>query len=125
MYMFFTLICFTGDEGLKPIQNVSKTKKEESISLASLLKSRKNILNKKVWNKESTASSFKPGFAENRLKAEATNVKGPRIKHVCRSASVVLKLPVATIVDHQDQLSSTSQSEFKYIQVALLFSTEE
>ncbi|KAI5699736.1 hypothetical protein M8J76_013503 [Diaphorina citri] len=98
-----------GDEGLKPIQNVSKTKKEESISLASLLKSRKNILNKKVWNKESTASSFKPGFAENRLKAEATNVKGPRIKHVCRSASVVLKLPVATIVDHQDQLSSTSQ----------------
>uniref|UniRef100_A0A8D9AWF3 Histone-lysine N-methyltransferase trithorax n=1 Tax=Cacopsylla melanoneura TaxID=428564 RepID=A0A8D9AWF3_9HEMI len=97
-----------GDEASKPVQNESKKKKEESISVASLLKSRQNIINKKIWNIDSIPRSFKPNASESRPKTESQSLKGPRIKHVCRSASVVLKLPAATINDHQDQLSSTS-----------------
>lgn len=47
----------------------------------------------------------KSHITDSRLTQDVENVKGPRIKHVCRSASVVLKLPTATIDDHHDHLS--------------------
>ncbi|XP_017023747.1 histone-lysine N-methyltransferase trithorax [Drosophila kikkawai] len=61
------------------------------------------------------ASEVTPGEASNApgdgLKRQRIDLKGPRVKHVCRSASIVLGQPLATFGEDQEEVDEQERQE--------------
>ncbi|XP_034116270.1 histone-lysine N-methyltransferase trithorax isoform X1 [Drosophila albomicans] len=51
-----------------------------------------------------------PAAAPDSLKRQRIDLKGPRVKHVCRSASIVLGQPLATFGDEEDDELATAEA---------------
>ncbi|XP_060537335.1 histone-lysine N-methyltransferase trithorax [Cylas formicarius] len=64
--------------------------------------------------KSQTPAPANAGHANSENKRQRIDLKGPRVKHVCRSASIVLGQPIATFSNGHDKKSDLdSQSEKK------------
>lgn len=95
-----------------PEEEIKKeTPKTELNPDASLVECNKTKLRRKEVENPSTqsvtsAQSTIPATVEHPPKRQKIDLKGPRVKHVCRSASIVLGQPIATFGDEQQGLES-------------------
>lgn len=88
-----------------------ETPKTESNPDASLLESNKTKLRRKETETTVPTPPAVPAQPSNPVeqhppKRQKIDLKGPRVKHVCRSASIVLGQPIATFGDEQQGLES-------------------